>query len=470
MLLAAISLGGILCMLAPLKSSAAFLAKPPNNLGLVGYWSFEDGKGSTVTDFSGKGNTGALTNMDTTTDWVAGKRGKALDFDGSNDHVVIGGQSSIYGMTTDLSVFAWIKTTDIAWEAFSGGNADDGGWGLSSFSSIGGTGQLTPLTGGTWRTSGHSNVSDGEWHHVGYTLSSASGGTLQFYKDGVADGSVITSAGAHSDVGAAIRMGSEINSGGFPFTGQLDEARVYSRAITAAEVASLYQKGAISKLNISQNSISPNNLVFWHTFDGQDLNTTTSTDRGGSKNGTLNGGPVPTIGKKGQALRFDGVDDYVITSGVPAGLTGDVAITMAAWIKPKVVTASAVANIRGGYKYFGMLVGLPSSGSIGLEAGSCGAETAGGVIRANEWQHVAIVKTPGEIVASTSIYVNGVSQSLSAGPYGTCTPSFGGTIVEIGGGWDSATDYLFNGSIDDVRIYDKALSAAEVLQLYNQTK
>lgn len=454
------------------EAQAALLRKVSNNLGLVGYWSFEDGKGSTITDFSGKGNTGTLTNMDPATDWVAGKRGKALDFDGSNDHVVIGGPSSIYGMTTDLSVFAWIKTTDTAWEAFSGGNADDGGWGLSSFSSIGGTGQLTPLTGGTWRTSGHSNVSDGEWHHVGYTLSSDSGGTLQFYKDGVADGSAITSAGAHSNVGAAIRMGSENNAGSFPFTGQMDEARVYSRAITAAEVAALYTDTKRSVSNqASQNSLITSGLVGFWTFNEGELNSTTSTDRIGGKNGTLNGGPVAVAGKVGQALQFDASNDYVLTGSVPSGLTGDVAITMTAWVRPHVIsTAMIVGNLRGAYKFFGMMLNLAGNGSVGLEGGSCGAETAANVLVANQWQHIVIAKSPGAIVDTTKIYVNGILYPVSAGPYGTCTPSFGGTIFEIGGGWDSATEYLFDGDIDEVRLYNRALSESEVQALYHGGK
>ncbi len=59
-------------------SSTAHAAKfslAPNNLGLVGYWSFNEGGGSIAHDFSGNGNSGTLQSSPT---WVNGKRGKAL--------------------------------------------------------------------------------------------------------------------------------------------------------------------------------------------------------------------------------------------------------------------------------------------------------------------------------------------------------------------------------------------------------
>jgi hypothetical protein len=57
---------------------------------------------------------------------------------------------------------------------------------------------------------------------------------------------------------------------------------------------------------------------------------------------------------------------------------------------------------------------------------------------------------------------------VSAGPYGTCTPTYGTGPVTIGSGWSSYTDYPFSGLIDDFRLYNKALSAAEISALYVQ--
>ena len=72
----------------------AAISKPPSNLGLVGYWSFNEGKGVTSTDYSGNGNKGTLIGMQGNP-WVNGKLGKALSFDGSDDYVNAGDNESL---------------------------------------------------------------------------------------------------------------------------------------------------------------------------------------------------------------------------------------------------------------------------------------------------------------------------------------------------------------------------------------
>ena len=75
----------ILCL--PMITSASTIIRPVMNSGLVGYWNFQEGTGTTAYDKSGKRNHGTLTNMDPTTDWVDGKLGGGLDFDGSDDYI-----------------------------------------------------------------------------------------------------------------------------------------------------------------------------------------------------------------------------------------------------------------------------------------------------------------------------------------------------------------------------------------------
>src|SRR3989338_5343069 len=60
--------------------------------GLVGYWTFDEGAGTTANDSSGNNNTGTLTNGPT---WTTGKIGQALNFDGVNDYVDLGFPSAL---------------------------------------------------------------------------------------------------------------------------------------------------------------------------------------------------------------------------------------------------------------------------------------------------------------------------------------------------------------------------------------
>src|SRR3989338_1067169 len=74
-----------------------------SNIGLVGYWSFNEGTGSYAGDSSGNRNQGTLTNGPT---WVDGKRGKALNFDGVNDYVIA--SSTSLNNLPAMTVSAWM--------------------------------------------------------------------------------------------------------------------------------------------------------------------------------------------------------------------------------------------------------------------------------------------------------------------------------------------------------------------------
>lgn len=81
--------------------------------GLVNWWKFDDGSGSTAEDSVGDKD-GTLTNMDPETDWVTGKIDGALDFDGDNDYVSIAPIDALKGNTVTIS--AWIQANSVTGE------------------------------------------------------------------------------------------------------------------------------------------------------------------------------------------------------------------------------------------------------------------------------------------------------------------------------------------------------------------
>jgi hypothetical protein len=257
---------------------------------------------------------------------------------------------------------------------------------------------------------------------------------------------------------------------------------MYSRVLSAAEVTQLYNLGSTTVNKSTAGGPGTNGLVSWHTFDGPKLNTTTSTDSSGSGNhGTLNNGPRPVKGKIGQALSFDGVDDYIdISNAADDVASGD--ITISAWVKFPVAynTGSACAAIfRNGDN--------PSDNDINLQFGNWTLFSAGpGKLafavydsafhvasssqsswEAGRWYHVV-----GSVVSGSSgpikLYVDGslVDTASMAGARGS-SPS---THTYLGANVGSASTCQFNEIIDDVRVYNRALSASEVRQLYDQTK
>jgi hypothetical protein len=85
---------------------------------LVAYWSFDEGSGTIAYDFSGNENNGTLYNGSTICsgqdcpNWVDGKFGKALSFDGINDYLKV----SSFPISEAISIAYWKKnSTDLAW-------------------------------------------------------------------------------------------------------------------------------------------------------------------------------------------------------------------------------------------------------------------------------------------------------------------------------------------------------------------
>ena len=443
-------------------------SKQSYNDGLVFYAPLDDGDSTIARNYGSSGVKGPLTNFaltGSTSNWVAGKRNGALNFDGTNDIVNFGNKSELY-LRSNLSIFAWVKTTDTAASIVSWGSSGTGGiangqYGLGRFGA-GGAG-LNTYIGGTWRSG--SSFNDGNWHHVGYTLTS--GGSLQFYLDGATDGAAIAtgsqfSAGASNSL--VLGADDETTNYTFAYNGSLDEVRIYNRALSSAEVANLYADTGIRKITMSAslNTVAPANLVLWHTFDGAYLNTTTSTDRGSSqKNFTVNNGAKPVIGKVGQAMYFDGVNDNISTAS-PLSLADNTPWTISLWVNPAEVSAS-IPGIYGNlypasnYTRFD----IQPNKAYELVNDSNGFMSSGPTLffTPNQWSLLTIVCN-GTDSSNILFYQNGVY--LGAGTL----PDSSQTISAFGDVSGPSSNYGFYGMLDDIRVYNKALSASEVLSLF----
>jgi hypothetical protein len=144
---------------------------------------------------------------------------------------------------------------------------------------------------------------------------------------------------------------SSLSIGGYTsnyFQGILDDPRIYNYALSAQEIKKLAAAGKGSIVNKTLTNYVVSSLAGWWTFDGKEINTTTSTDKSGnSNNATLTNGPVKTIGKLGQALYFDGTNDFLnIAHSNSLNITST--ISMSAWIKPSTGFSSSSTLITKG--------------------------------------------------------------------------------------------------------------------------
>jgi len=184
----------------------------------------------------------------------------------------------------------------------------------------------------------------------------------------------------------------------------------------------------------------------------------TADASGNGNTGTLVNGPVWVAGKVGNALRFDGVNDYV-DAGNSSTLNPTAALSVVAWINPSttVPTQVFIGKYLTDFQYFLRLQGPRVR--FAVKAGGTGASmTSNGVIAPNTWYHIVGTYDGSQM----RVYINGALDSSLAK---TGAMIDNGNRVNIGG--RGGVGMYFNGLIDDARVYDRALSDSEVLALYN---
>lgn len=428
--------------------------KQPDRTGLIGYWSLDDGGGSIAGDSSGNGKDGTLKNMDAATDWVAGRYGGALEFDGTDDYVEIPDMDAVTDAADDVyTMSAWIKTSVasdflgvVETSRYNGiFLCSDGGWSVQSNGDNAGT-----CASGT-------RIDDGEWHHLVGVYKE--GERYIGYEDGVEVFNVPTSdtEGDNSELG---RIGDR-KPGGDYFTGIIDDVRIYNRELSAGEVEALYETTQHT-VNSSRNTVLTDGLVGLWSFDGPDIDDTTAYDRsGGGNDGTLHGSLQTTIGKVGQSLDFDGDTGRIVLGSRPVSNTPT--ITYTAWVKADTLNGNWRAVIAEDESTNGplRLYGDSSAGAgqVWLHHGKPAATgvvnvDAADAITTDEWYFLAGVLDG----VNAHIYINGDLKKSAA--YSANVDS----ALHIG--VNENNQHEWDGTIDQVRIYDRALSTNEIMRLY----
>jgi hypothetical protein len=451
--------------------------------GLVGSWSFDGGdimtRSNIALDRSGQGNNGTLTNGATTT---KGKIGQGLSFDGVNDVVILGTDS--VGSNT-VTICAWMNTRSLStWQFIASNNAFlFGPYNVGNNNIV-----VSSNGGGTILVSANNSISINQWYHVCVVRLSSGIGTI-FINGSQSGASGTTGSPSAGDV---LGIGDRGASTQLPFNGQIDDVRIYNRALGADEIKRLYKIGGTFTVNKpadnSDTSLGTGLVGYW-SFDGADMNATKALDQSGNaNNGTLTNGPTRAKGKLGQGLSFDGVNDYVaVSDGTPIQTLGP--LTYSAWIRPssfggaskgrivqKNVSGSSLGNrllsinnsdITKGLSFTARFSSLPVQNY-----------SSNNVITLNTWQHVVVTWDGTTDRTHINYYVNGVLTGRQDGPDGQdgsgSVNSDAGCAILIGaqggGGSDcNLTDGTrqFDGQIDDVRVYNRALTAQEVNRLYN---
>ena len=250
-----------------------------------------------------------------------------------------------------------------------------------------------------------------------------------------------------------------------PFKGVIDDIRIYNRELSMNEIQQLYRLGApVVTLNTNLAQNKPNlqsGLVGYWTFDGKDCGLTYCVDKSGSgKTGTLTNGPMMSVGKVGQGIKFDGVDDYVEVAN-PTSFNFNSTYTFAAWVKPMAVNGDLISKTAASaYESGSKHIYINSTGKLAYNRHGGNEYTSTSVVPRNTWSHVAVVRTG----SAQSFYINGKYDNGFTYENATDLAS---PVVRLG---RVATFGHLKGPMDDARFYNRALSADEIALLYKLGK
>ena len=214
------------------------------------------------------------------------------------------------------------------------------------------------------------------------------------------------------------------------------------------------QENKFAHLNLSDNS-----LVTYYPFDVQeDSNNITYDYSNNSNDGTLTNGVYfnSTDGKYGGDYQFDGVDDYI-----QSGTMGYENWTISTWINTNNLT------IPTGEPYYGIMTIIQGDSSKEL----MGIKDTGLVVYVTLVGAYDFPNNPGWhniIFEYNGTHVIGYVDGVNVGSVLKDNP-FNSNITRMIGHRDASSTHAFNGSIDEVMVFNRSLTATEVAQIYNST-
>ena len=269
------------------------------------------------------------------------------------------------------------------------------------------------------------------------------------------------------------------------FGGILDDIRFYSDALTATQVADLYRATSAKEIsNANHRESLTNGLVGYWTMDGRDIKwgdtgTEVKDISGNNNHGAVSGLTVASVtpGKLGQGLQFNGTSDYVSIPDTDSlsftnGSGTDLPYSISVWVYMRDITQTAgmVSKwLSGDHCEYLLFI---DSGTLRIQNYSwysdpmIGRSVSLSASNQNKWIHITATYTGSETNAGLALFVDGVRVDTTNTGWGTYTGTQNSDVPVRIGAFDGAANFL-NGKIDDVRIYNRALSANEVADLYN---
>jgi hypothetical protein len=388
-------------------------------------------------------------------------------FDGSNDYIVIPNSSSLKSTST-LTVEAWVLISSSMnyYGAIVGkGVSDTNEEYCLLVHYVNNKVYFDVGSGGGPYVDASYTFALNTWYHISATHLRASGSSdIKIYINGSqVSGTVVNPTNAVNDNTDNVTIGSRFTTPTSIWNGKIGSVKIYNRNLSATEILQNYeaQKSKFANTIVQQGLVLNIDAANPYSYGGAgttvyDVSNTALSWT--ASNITYNTDPI-------KYFSFNGSNSSLVSSTSSA--YDSQTITMECWFYPNALAQNGFLFEKGAvntqYSMF-----LNGDGTFYFRTYSSTTEnnltfTLSSYVTVSTWTHIACVYSSG----TKTIYINGtqITQSTGAGAVNT-----GQTNQYIGKYGNAADNYPFNGRIAESRVYNIALSAAQVVQNYNATK
>lgn len=410
--------------------------------------------------------------------------GYVFDFDSANNEYIDLGTTP-FSFTQNLTVSFWVKTSQTSLNSFIGkdSNVVTNGRNWMIYQNNDKVNFWTTSTGNTSNpplsiTISNTSINDNQWHHI-VCVNDYVNSTRQIYIDGILD--ITDNNGtAISTSSTPVRIGSRDISTGFPYDGEMSNVALWSTALTASQVETIYNNG-------TPNDISSLSPLSWYKLNQDDsFNSATSTwtfnDYAGNNDGTsvsMDSSNIVlsylirgTSGYSPYTLDLDSANLNVLNCGNDTSLQATTAITISAWVYFNSGSENFRQGIVSRIDYNGtdpsninysLSLNKRTTGSLDrlprITSGSSVLIATSG-IRLFTWGHVAVTIDS----SGATMYVNGFASGTDSS---FTINSVANADFIIGNSHFAAS--TIDGRISNLAVWSStALTSTEITEIYNQ--
>jgi len=443
---------------------------PPS--GLVAWWPAEGNANDIAST-----NNGVAQNIT----YTSGEVGQAFVFDGSSSEIRVPANPSLdVGLSSGFTIETWVNPANLNLQELCEWNQNNGV--PSGAAQIGTHMEINESPGdGTFvgnivDTTGTSHVfysatgliATNVFQHLAMTYDKTSGlGTL--YRNGVVVAS--TNLGIFTPQTSFDFFMGNRPSGfftGIYFQGKMDEPTIYNRVLSSNEIAAIYNAGSAGKCAPSITCTPPpTGIVGWWKGNSNAVDSV-------SGNNGVNQNVAYINGIVGQAFAFDPENfSYGTYSGIqiadqPAYVLTN-SLSIETWVRPR--GDGYVIFFRGdhrpGLDPYALSMQANNTLTFAITDQNGNNATVSATLAYYQWTHVAATLDDG--TGTMSLYTNGVlaGQTVtSVRPFGDLLPDQSPGIG-IGNVNDGGNNFPFIGDIDEIALYNRALSSNEIAAIYN---